>query len=136
MTGDINANLAYPEGTPRYEAITENLVAAGLEDMGMHFLPHSKLWLQYMCTWSMRRDGGDVWSRTYYILRIDRRLFQDVAIRDPRKNSDHYMVLGCLRGEPVRGLTDYLRKARRFSLLPIHRDLASTSYKLVSDINT
>ena len=46
VTGDINANLAYPEGTPRYEAITENLVAAGLEDMGMHFLPRRKPWLQ------------------------------------------------------------------------------------------
>ena len=102
----------------------------------MHFFPQSKLWLQDRCTWSMRRDGLEVRSWTDYILGKYCRMFQDVSVQDPRKNSDHYMVLGCLRGEPVRGLTDYLRKARRFSLLPIHRDLASTSYKLVSDINT
>ena len=45
------------------------------------------------------------------------------------------MVLGFLRGEPAKEHTDYLRKARHSPLRPIHRDLASTSDKLFSDLN-
>ena len=45
------------------------------------------------------------------------------------------MVLGCLRGDPAKELTDYLSKARRFPLRPIHRDLASTSENLFSELN-
>ena len=57
VAGDLNVNLAEPEGTPRGEAIADELAAAGIEDMGLHFYPCLKLWLQDMCTWSMRRDG-------------------------------------------------------------------------------
>ena len=42
-----------------------------------------------------------VQSRTDYILGTDRRLFQNVAVRDPRHNTDQYMVLGCLPGAPL-----------------------------------
>ena len=66
----------------------------------------------------MRRDGQEVRYRTEYILKKYHRLFQGVAIRDLQHNLDHYMVLGCLRGEPTKDLTDYLRKARRSSLCP------------------
>ena len=126
MAGNLNSNLVEPEGTQQVEAMTEDLTAAGLEDMGMHFLPRCRLWLQDRFTWGMRRDGREVQYQTDYILGKYLRLFQDVAIRDPRHNSDHYMVLGCLREEPAKDLTDYLRKAHRFPLWPIHCDLAST----------
>ena len=49
----------------------------------------------------MRRQGQVVRSRTDYILGTDRRLFQNVAVQDPRHNTDHYMVLGCLPGAPL-----------------------------------
>ena len=69
-----------------------------------------------------------------YTLGTDHRLFQDVAVRDPRHNSDHYMVLGCLRGGSAKELTYYLRKLRHLPLRTIHRDLTFTSYKLFSEL--
>ena len=75
-------------------------------------------------------------SFTDYVLRTDRRLFQDVAVRDLRHNSDHYMVLGCLRGDLEKELTYYLRKVCRFSLRKIRCRLASASDKLFSYLNT
>ena len=57
MAGEHNINIAEPEGTPRVEAIVDELAAAGIEDMGLHFLPRSKPLLQDRCTLIMRRDG-------------------------------------------------------------------------------
>ena len=39
--------------TPREEAIADKLAAAGMMDMGLHFLPLCKPWLQDRCMWSM-----------------------------------------------------------------------------------
>ena len=69
---------------------------SGLEDMSGHFLPWHKPWLKDRRTWDMYQGGREVRSRTEYILGTDRRLFQNVAVRDARKNTDHYLVLGCL----------------------------------------
>ena len=57
----------------------------------------------------MVRQGREVRSRADYILGSDRRIFQSVAVRDPRHNSDHYMFLGCLRGTSPRENSHYLR---------------------------
>ena len=46
----------------------------------------------------MVSQGRVVRSRIDYILGSDRRIFQNVAVRDPRDNSDHIMVLECMRG--------------------------------------
>ena len=46
------------------------------------------------------------------------------------------MVLGCLRGDPAKEITGYLRKARRFSLHPLCRDLVLTPDNLFSEFNT
>ena len=64
VTGNLNSNLAELEGTSRCEAITDKLAMTGLLDMGLHFLPRCKPWLQDMCMWHMRRDGQEVRSRT------------------------------------------------------------------------
>ena len=98
MAGDPNANLVDPEGTLQVEEIAYELAAAGILDMGLHFLPRCKPWVQDRCTWSMRRYGLEVWSRTDYILGKDCRIFQDVAIRDPQHHLHHYMILCCLKG--------------------------------------
>ena len=119
MAGDLNTNLVKLEGTPQGEAIVDEPAVTGLMDMGLHFLPWCKLWLHNMCTWIMRRDRQDVRSRTDYILGTYRRLFQGMAAQDMRHHSNHYMVLGCMRGEPATELTGYLRKAHRFILHPL-----------------
>ena len=74
----------------------------GLEDMAAHFLPRKRKWGRERRTWAMVRGGKAVRSRTDYILGTDRSLFRNVAVRDPRHNSDHYMVMGLLRGGTVR----------------------------------
>ena len=120
MAGDLNSNLVDPEVTPQSEAISDKLASARLEDMGLHFLPQCKPWLQDRCTWSMRRYGQEFWSWMDYILITDCRLFQDVEVRDPQHNLDHYIVLGCLRGDPGKELMNYLHKAHRLPLWPIY----------------
>ena len=49
----------------------------------------------------MIRERREVRSRTDYILGTDFRLFWNVSVRDPRNNSDHYMVMGCLCSTPL-----------------------------------
>ena len=46
------------------------------------------------------------------------------------------MVLGCLRRDPAKDITDYLLKVCRFLLSLIHRKLESTSDKIFSDLKT
>ena len=111
VVGNLNSNIAEPEGTPWGGAIVDELAAAELKDMVLHFLPRCKPWLQDMCMWHMRRDGQEVRSHMDYILVTDIRLFQDVTVWYLQHNLDHYMVPGCLRGEPAKELTDYLREA-------------------------
>ena len=60
--------------------------------------------------------GREVRSRTDYILRTDRRLFRNVAVRYPLNNSDHYLVLGCLCSAPLRDHTKFLGRRTRIPL--------------------
>ena len=57
-------------------------------------------------------------SRTDYILGTDRRLFQNVAVRDPWHNTDHYMVLGCLPGTPLATTRRYQGGRKRWLVRP------------------
>ena len=57
-------------------------------------------------------------SRTDYILGTDRRLFKNVSVRDPRHNSDHYMVLGCLPNAPLSETKRYLGGRKRWKVRP------------------
>ena len=66
----------------------------------------------------MLREGEVVRSWTDYILGADRRLLWNVSVRDPRHNSDHYMVLSCLRSAPEREHTKYLTGHKRLPLRP------------------
>ena len=49
-------------------------------------------------------------SRMDYILRTDRRMFQNVAVRVPRHNKEHYMVMRCLLAVARREHQRYLRR--------------------------
>ena len=62
----------------------------------------------------MLRNGREVRSRTDYIPGTDRRLFRNVAVRDPWHNSDHYMVLGCLLSAPPTDHKRYLGGRKRW----------------------
>ena len=66
----------------------------------------------------MIREGREVSSWTDYILGTYRRLFGNVSVRDPRHNSDHYMVLVCLHSAPLREYSRYIGGRKRLPLLP------------------
>ena len=41
-----------------------------------------------------------------------------MSVWDPRNSSDHYLVLGCLRGNPLREYPEYLGRRKRLPLQP------------------
>ena len=108
VAGDFNVDIMEPEGNRRAENIATDLATAGMEDMAQHFMPRRRRWNRDRRTWDLWRKGQVVRSRTEYILGTDRRLFKNVAVRDPRHNSDHYMVLGCLPSAPLSETKRYL----------------------------
>ena len=57
-------------------------------------------------------------SQTDYLLGTDRSLFRNVAVRDPRHNSDHYMVVVHLQNETAQEHTKYIKGWRKMSLKP------------------
>ena len=66
----------------------------------------------------MVREGKVVRPRKDYILGTDRRLFWNMSVWDPRQNTYHYMVLGCLRSTPEREHTKYLTGRKQLPLRP------------------
>ena len=102
VAGDFNVNLAEPEGYRRGEYIAAAMATEGLEDVLAHFLLQRRSWCRDRMMWSMIQEGREVRSWTDYILGMDFRLFDNVSVRDPRHNSDHYMVLGCLHRASLR----------------------------------
>lgn len=59
-----------------------------------HFLLHKLSCTSYVQKRRILRHGQEVRSRVDYILVMERCLFQNVAIRYTRHNTNHYMVLG------------------------------------------
>ena len=115
---DLNMKLLGLEGDQRGTEIAAALTMEGLEDMLSHFLPRRGPWCQDGRTWSMVRAGREVRSRMDYILWADSRLFWNLSVRDPRHNSDHYLVLGCLCSAPLREHSEYLGRRKRLPLRP------------------
>ena len=93
------------------------MIEAGLAEMTANFLPRRRRWGRERQTWSMVWEGKVVRSRTDYLLGTDRSLFRNVSVRDLRHNSDHFMVVGCLRSVPARENAKYLKGQKK---LPIH----------------
>ena len=91
--------------------------------MTAHFLPRKRKWGRELRTWSMVRGGKAIWSWTDYILGTDCSLFRNVSVRDPRYNSDHYMVVGLLRGGTTREHIRYIAGRRRIPLTPPKRPM-------------
>ena len=120
VAGYFNADLAQPEVVERDEDIAAALAEAALEDILSHFLPQQHPWCQDGSMWSMVQLGREVWSQIDYILGTDRCLFRNVSIRDPRHNSDHYMILGCLCSATLREHTNCLGRRTRLYLVSIY----------------
>ena len=114
VAGEFNANLSKPEGDRREEDIATTLAIERLEDMAKHFLPLESRWCRDRRTWGMLRKGREVRSRTDYILGTDHYIFRNIAVQDPRHNSDHYMVLGCLPSAPLTEHKRYLGGRKRW----------------------
>ena len=66
----------------------------------------------------MVREGKVVWSRTDYLLGTEQSLFRNLSVWDPRHNTDHFMVVGCLRCAPEREHTRYIAGRRKLPLRP------------------
>ena len=117
VAGDSNVDILAPEGR-RVENIATDLVTAGVEDMAQHFMPRRRRWSRDRRTWDMWQKGQVVRSRTGYILGTDRRLFKNVAVRDSRHNTNHYMVLGCLPGAPLEATRQYQGGRKQWPVRP------------------
>ena len=98
--------------------IAAALTEAGLENMTAHFLPWKQRWGRERRIWSMVWEGKVVRYRTDYILGTEQSLFQNVSIRDPQHNTDHFMVVGCLRSAPAREHAKYLTGKKKLLLQP------------------
>ena len=94
------------------------MTEAGVEDMTAHFLPSKCRWGRERRTWSMVREGKVVRSRTEYPLGTDRSHFRNVSVRDPRHNTDHFMVVVCLCSAPEQEHTRYIMGRRKMPLRP------------------
>ena len=57
VAGDLNENLAAPEGDRILEYITATLATEGLEDMAQYFIPRERRWCRDQRTWGM------LWNR-------------------------------------------------------------------------
>ena len=66
----------------------------------------------------MIQEGREVQSQTDCILGTDFFLFGNVSVQDPRHNSYHYMVLGCLHSAPLREHVGYLGARNSLPLRP------------------
>ena len=102
VCGYFKADLVVPYGQERNKTITAVLETEGLEDMVEHFRPRYFHWKRDGRVWSILRCVQEVGYRMDYILGTYRCLLQNISVLDPRHNSDHYLVLGCLRSENLR----------------------------------
>ena len=118
VAGDLNTDLEDSESDRRGTYIAAVMTMAGVEHMTAHFLPRKRRWGRERRTCSMVREGKVVRSRTDYIIGIDRNLFRNVSVRDPRHNTNHFMVVGCLRSAPEQEHTRYIMGRWKMPLRP------------------
>ena len=116
LMGDLNANLLYPRDA-RDEEIADLAANYGLDDLLSHFW--QRRGKRHDTTWRQQRNDGIIRSRCDYILGSDRRMFINMAIRDPRLySSDHYCIVGDLRSSTLKCNRAYLRGRKRSPLRP------------------
>ena len=102
VAGDLNTDLEDLESNRRGTDIVAVMTAEGVEDMTANFLPRKRRWGRERRTWSTVQEGKAIRSQTDYLLGTDRSLFRNVSVRYPQHNTDHFMMVGCLRSAPER----------------------------------
>ena len=70
------------------------VVTAGLEDLVGNFPPRRRTCFRDRQMWEMVRQGRVVRYRMDYLLGSNFRIFRNMAVRDTRHNSDHFMAMG------------------------------------------
>ena len=116
VVGDLNTDLAAPEGRAWDQEIAAAMATSGLEGFSGHFFPWYKPRLRDGRTWCMYRRGKEVCYLTNYILGTDRRLLHNVVVQDTQHNTNHYLVLRFLRRAAS---TAHLRYLGKQTCLPI-----------------
>ena len=94
------------------------VATAVLEDHSGNLFLRWRSWCSDRRTWEAVIQGRVVRSQTDYILESNCRIFQNMSVWEPRHNSDHFMVVGCLHGASPREHSHYLRISTRLSLRP------------------
>ena len=118
FAGDFNVDPENTGGRRQDGEISAAVATTCLEARIGHFFPQRQTWCKSRRTWSMVMQWRVVRSQTDYILVSERRIFQNVAVREPRHNSEHLMVIGCLRRASPREHSRYLGHKMRILLLP------------------
>ena len=108
VVDDLNTDLEAPEGRARDKVIAAAISTVGIKDMSRNFLPWRNPWFTEYRTWIMLHGGQEVRSWTNYILGTDRRIIRNMGVWDARYNTDHHLVLGCLRGATHVAHSQYL----------------------------
>jgi exonuclease III len=116
LLGDLNADILHPQND-RSTEVASMAASFGLDDLLRHFKQKHRFRSGF--TWRMRRGQGMVMSRCDSIFCTDRRIFKNVAIREPRHySSDHYLVLGIIMSESLCAHRSYSKGRKRFPLSP------------------
>ena len=118
FAGNFNVELENMGGRGQDEEIVAEVETSGLEDLEGHFLPQQRAWCKDWRTWEAVRQGRVVRLRKDYILGSDHRIFQNVAVWDPRNKSEYLTVLGCLHRASLRDHYCYLGCRTRLPLRP------------------
>ena len=77
----------------RIDDIAASIATIVMEDLAEHFLLRQRTWCKDWGKLAMVIQGSVVRSQTNYILVSNCQIFQNVAARDLRHNSDHLMVI-------------------------------------------
>ena len=113
LVGDLKACLENPRDQ-REEQLATILAVYGLTDPAQHFLPRRKYRAEGNWTWRMWREGRPISGQGDYIIGKLYDLSM-VSLWEPRKNTDHRVILEVLCGDMdmkhhayVKGCTNWL----------------------------
>ena len=118
VVGNFNTDLATLEVVSHREDIAASIISNRLEEISAHFLPRHKSRAWDWRMWFMFRLRRKVRSWTDCLLVTDSHMFCNVSVCYRCYNSDHFMVLECLRSASQQEHTSYLGRRRRFLLRP------------------
>ena len=109
------------------------VATAVLEDHSGNLFLRWRSWCSDRRTWEAVIQGRVVRSQTDYILESNCRIFQNMSVWEPRHNSDHFMVVGCLHGASPREHSHYLGCSTHLPLRLPGRQTRTRAHKLFAE---